>query len=363
MPARKERVAAPQKEQIELEDGTFAEIGPDPYIADQTVQDVIEEHADTPGEVRVSIARYNPTTRSFQYLPSIPGAEYSTDRVAALYGGGKYQMRVFKGKKYLYSVVFSIDESVRPSATPTLSPSPATPAPVTDQSALVTVIQQLLRRLDQIQAPVAPPPREGFREHLSELREIMEIIRGSSPGAPATGLKDQLELANQLADLGKKLVGEGGGGEVNETVALINAAKEIGLPVLDILKERVALERGTRGLPAPNPEPTPAAPTPEAADTMEPWMKELSGWIPAAVAEAQRGLPAESFAAYMVDRLSDATYDKLVEIAAAPGAVDQIITLVPALAPHRGWVTEWLVSIAESEAPPEEPPAPTGTPN
>lgn len=307
-------------------------------------------------EARVRLMRREGNTVA--YLPSMPAAEFSVDRIAELWGGGKYIAKIYVGRTYKGGKTFTIAEDVKPNRSPTPNGAP---------TELGTVVTRLLDERGVTKQPataVADTQASAF----SMAKEIVALVAtlngGAGKAAPATSVDSDIERATKIINLGKALGGGAGAAlEASEgksdTVAMIEAVERMGTPLVQLAREKMQADRERLRLAPPAPAtPAPAAPAAPASaaapvttkdETMEPWMAELAKWLPQAVKEAEDKQSASSFASYMMDRIEDDTFDHLKIFSARTDAVDLIIKYAPPLAPHREWVTEWLKTIQDAE--------------
>lgn len=318
----------------------------------QEVLDIIEGIGGDDVAPRVQIEKQNTKTEQWEFLPSM-GREFSIDALGNEYGGGRYRVRVYHGKRYVWGKTIAIADVVRPRARE--NPAP-TQAPGTDPT-MAGILTKLIDKIETLQKPAttADPMKDG----LSIAKQLVEMANGLGGGARGSSIDDDLARAEKLANLAKTLSGrgdgdgDGGDSSDSDTVKVLRMAKELGVPALATIKEAVQLKReelarsAPRAAAAPASAPAAAAPAaaPEPAGDQPVWVMELSRFIPQAVSDAQANAPAISFAAFMLDRMTDDTYDHVVEFAERPDAAESLIKLVPALAPHRAWVDDLVKSI------------------
>lgn len=319
----------------------------------QEVMDIIEGLGGDEVAPRVQIEKQNTKTEQWEFLPSM-GREFSIDALGNEYGGGRYRVRVYHGKKYVWGKTFGIADVVRPRARENPAAPPSAPVATGDPT-LAAILNKLIDKIETLQKPTTDPMKDGLAI-AKQLVEFSATLGGARSGG---GIDDDLARAEKLANLAKTLGGGGGGGDDSDTdtVKVLKAAKEIGLPVIETLKEAISLKREELARSAPRAAVTapaaaaaPAAPA-KAPDTtadlgVQPvWIQELSRFLPQAIADAEAGAPAISFAAFMLDRVTDDTYDHIADFAEKPDAAESLIKLVPALAPHRAWVDDLVKSI------------------
>lgn len=341
-------------------DAGFDDEPPAPPVVDlsgeddvaQEVMDIIEGLGGDEVAPRVQIEKQNPKTEQWEFLPSM-GREFSIDALGNEYGGGRYRVRVYHGKKYVWGKTFGIADVVRPRVRDNPPTTPTTPVTTGDPT-LTAILNKLIDKIETLQKPTTDPMKDG----LAIAKQLVEFSAALGGGRAGGGIDDDLARAEKLANLAKTLGGGGGGhdDDDSDTVKVLKAAKEIGLPVIDTLKEAISLKREelARSRPtasAPAAAAAPAAPaTPETTADLgvQPvWIQELSRFLPQAIADAQSGAPAISFAAFMLDRMTDDTYDHVVDFAEKPDAAESLVKLVPALAPHRAWVDDLLASVRQ----------------
>lgn len=311
-------------------------------------------------EVVVHLARRKERGR-LAALGTMGAEEFSAESVAGRFGAGSYQVRVTVGGKQEWKGVMDVDPSLVPPPAPKAELHSTKEQPPATEPLTVVLLKELLTELREQRKTTTAPPAKTTKDFLEELA-LMKQIFAPPAAAPAPSLQDQLAVATQLANLGKTIVGGDGGDETaihdgdSETLQMLKVAKELGAPILTILQDAIAEKRAQRvttgagTAPTPGPTTTADAP-PSGAANMEPWLKELSGWMPQALKEAENNQPAESFVAYMVDRLSDITFQKLADFARQPNAPEQFITLAPPFAKHREWVVDFCTAVKEISEP------------
>lgn len=318
-------------------------------------------------------------------LPSLPVKTFSVDLVAQKYGGGKYFVRWYKGKKYIANDHFTVDPSVKPAPEPSEQPVGVAVNPALVQMAATNAAMEMIMKSqsEMVKALVgalggAKPAAEDKGASALDigLKIAERIAAASKPAAEKSeSFTDQLDVATKLVNLGKSLVGEGGGDSGD---AYMGAVTKMAEPIIDLVKlrvqreaERKALPPGRRNAVTP-PAAAPAAipPTSGGQPTMgvPTWLLEVQRWVPMMVKRASNGRSAEDTAFFILDELSEPTLQELAKLAAMPDFGAQVARVLPAeLNNQPEWVTEFLSAVqdylfggdegptASDEPEPEEP--------
>src|SRR4029077_14391651 len=331
---------------------TIVELDDEPNVAEE-LADVFAELG-TLDEVRVHISRHNPKTGRLAVIPSMLASEFSIDRLAELYGGGRFTLHVRQGRKHIVKKTVEIDGTVK-GTVPEGGSAPAAAAP-REPGTLEHIVDQVLAKLPQ-PAPAAAAP--SLKDRLEEVKVIEEILKPSQPVAvervEQRTLKDQLEERKLVREL---LDDMGGGGPRSEISEWVGVARDLGLPLVNWIKEQVTAQQGRTGIPpavaakmgnAPtNPHADNATAGASAGDPNVPaWLQELGTWIPAMLADASKGTDPVSFAEYMYARLTPPTKVEVGRFVAQEDALDKLLAVVPLLKPHAEWVEEVLETVAE----------------
>jgi len=330
---------------------------------------------------RVAIQRRLPDG-TLASLPSLPIKTFDVDLVAEKYGGGKYEVRFYKGNQYLGYESFTIDPSVQPRKEPEPAPVPAGGGAA--EGTLVVLVQQMLAELRELKKAPAAPAAAPI-DPMAMIRAIGETMKSLTPAAPppppaAPGLAEQLALVESVVSVGTKIIdarGDGGGGGSGDMY--LGAVEKLAEPITDLVKLRVQQEADRRrlnpatrrALPPPRNAVTPPAAAPAAASGGQPtmgvpaWLMEIQKWVPMIVKRARASKSAEDTAFFILDELSEPTLQELAKLAAQPDFGAQVARVLPAeMNNYPEWSTEFLAAIQDwlfggdedtTETEPEEP--------
>jgi len=318
----------------------------------------------------VKLFRWNEAAKRYKGLPSMPCQGYSRDLVAETWGGGKYLMKVYKGKAFKGSKVFEIDEAVKPTRHPE---SEVAATPVNNNDPIRLLAMALLQKMSQ---PAPPPPPAAVVDPMAMIEKLATTMRALTPPPlpapppppPPTSLKDQIEMIKSVVEVGTSIIdarGESGGGPGDAYMGVVSRLAE---PVIELVKAQAGREQLMRGprrvaLPparatGPVPDQPAASPAPAGGAPQMPWLLEVQRWLPLIQKRQQKGLSAESTAFFVLDELSESTLTALAELAAQDNFEEQVKKLLPAeMQPE--WVDEFLVAVkdylfAEDEEKPDD---------
>lgn len=312
---------------------------------------------------RVAIQRRLPDG-TLANLPSLPIKTFDVDLVAEKYGGGKYEVRFYKGSQYLGYESFTIDPSVQPKKEPEPATAPAGGA----EGTLVVLVQSMLAELREMRktpavAAPAPPPIDP----MAMIRAIGETMKSLTPAAPpappaAPGLAEQLALVESVVNVGTKIIDARGGGEGGGSGDMyLGAVEKLAEPITDLVKLRVQQEADRRRLnpagrrpalpPARNAVTPPVAAPAAGSQPMmgvPAWLMEIQRWVPMMVKRARAGKSAEDTAFFILDELSEPTLQELARLAAMPDFGAQVARVLPVeLNNYPEWTTEFLAAVQD----------------
>lgn len=363
-------------------------IAPEVEASDALVSDVIGREGGGPRETARIFRRHPRYGTEEAFLDEIPTSSFSRAMIRDQYGGGHYRVefygavkgrkgRATRGKKGTEQV-FSVDLAIPPKAPvayqepPTLVPDVGGPfrdrmAPVLENGVLqlLTLQQETMRALGET---FRAPPRVGLSEviekltpvltvllpllferrgpdDLERLKTTVELLRDTQ--APAANPLTQVEQTKQLIELVKGMLP--GGPEGDREPSALGLARDLGVPLLQMLRERMAtpgagrvgherlgsgFDPGSAAHELQGREtPVPLSVTSEEANAMrflEPYLNRIEEW-----AREQR---TPEWAADGLLHGLDAMFPVILPYLERPDLVDRLTAARPALAPYRFWL-------------------------
>lgn len=327
------------------------------------------------------IFRQAPGRADHDYVGELAVDGFSLETVKRVHGGGRYIVRfAAKGGRYVRSIKFSIDPSVKSESEMTTTQALASPAQQ-DNGLLMMLLQQQ----QQAQANAAQQQQQMMTLMVSMMAEgqkamaavIAAALAGGRPqgGEPASRiievmtpmLLENMRPRNGLAEMAEsmKLVKEIAGGEPaapDKDEDMIGKILQVGAPILGALINRGQQPPAAPMRPVGPPQPPqipqpPADPAMQAAQAkVESLMGRLRLVTPILVRAAAKNSPIESYLDILDDSLDDESYAMLQAILEREDWMQVLFGGDPAITQHQQWFANFREMILHGND--EEPSTP-----
>jgi len=365
MPRKPGRKLGGSVVEVDAEDQEQELVGADETPASRETFEQIEFLKEKVGDGeqgRVAIQRRLPDG-TLANLPSLPVKTFDIDLVAEKYGGGKYEVRFYKGSLYCGYESFTIDPSIQPKKElpPEVRVAGAGEAPTW----LAAVLDKMGDAIKAM-ADRKPEPLPAPIDPMAMIRAIGETMKALTPAPapalpPGPGLKDQIDMIKSVVEVGTTILDarseSGGGGSGDD---YMNTVSKLAEPITDLVRLRVQQETDRRRFnPAARPRvtqpsrnavtgsiPVAAQPGGQPVIGVPAWLVEVQKWVPMIVKRARGGKSAEDTAFFILDELSEPTVQALAAQAAQPDFGAKLAQLLPAeMQQHPEWVTEFMAAM------------------
>jgi len=304
-------------------------------------------------------------------LAKIPADAFSTEYVMQRYGGGFYVAKFFQyGLKvseggYKGSTRFEIDQAVLPTAVPPPQAGAGSAATEGPQPWIAAALDKLAEAVKELKA--APVQQASQLDTMKLIEGIANAARSlappSLPPAPAQpDLEKQLALIEKVVNVGTRIIdarsgSDGGSADSGDLYAM--AMMRVADPLIEIIKDKIQEERrlkaGATVMPAAMapraaspPLPASAPSQPAEANMLPPWLIEVRRLVPLILSRLKRNVSAENTAFFVLDDLSDATKERIAELAVRDDFEQQVMRfLPPQLATNPAWAQEFVVAMRD----------------
>lgn len=327
---------------------------------EERIDDEIEELIG--GEDReglVKLFRWNETGKRWKMVPSMSRQGFTRDLVAEAWGGGRYLMKVYKGKAYKGSKTFEIDDAVKPRQQVVVPVGTGEGNAPSWLAATLDKMGEAIKAMAERPVPTPPAPPDA----MAMIEKLAVTMRALTPPpvavAPPADFEKQLGIIEKMVTVGTSIVEARGGNEGGSSDSYMGVVKELARPVIELVKtqaEREQLRHGPRARDLPSPSSAPALPAATGGPPM-PWLMEIQRWLPLIQKRQQKGLDAESTAFFVLDELSEGTLAALADLAAQPDFETQVQKLLPAeMHVNPAWVADFLQAVKDYLFEEDEPP-------
>jgi hypothetical protein len=308
---------------------------------DATLDKLFMEIGDAPGDVRFkcTVYRIMPNQGEKEYCFAFTPAELPIlDRLRDEYGGGKFEIFIYKNGKIFKRPVLNV-------AKPPAKPAPVTVAPNSDMNAVVNALmesqrQQAEQMREFMQRGQSAQPAPNMLEMMGTMMGVMSQMKSFiAPANPSGGIDDFIKMLNVTRDL----VGEGGG-EKSMAESLLGLAKEFGPPLLAMSGQlanapRPAINHAPQYTPVQS---NPVAPMIQNQPQPQPQQEGtnvnlmLKAQIGMLVNRAAAGADPSLYGELVADQVNEST---LREFIARPDALEFLAQYNSAVLNHREWFT------------------------
>ena len=367
---------------------------------DAEISDVLE-NLDVSG-AKVKVYRKAPNSNKYAYVDEYPSEGFSVETLKSNSGGGEYRLGIHDAKgRRIKRVDLSIDSRFKGA----LDPQPFTPLPVTSPAPNNDAMLQVLMQAQQSSQAMFLAMMQAQQQSSQQMTQMMVAaltgnkVTPTTAGEPASrmleammplllanvqkgggnSMKEQLDTLKAL----KELLPEGAGGEKEEKDDILDKVIKLGGPIM-------AGFLGMRGMMSPPqaapmqqlpqvsvqpPEPAQAAPAPAPAPATPPapvgqalppedqqMIMSLRQFVPVLVNAAAQDSECLTYHDLVADLLTDAQYERLVEILRRPDWITILFADDPSVVQFKPWfenLRDPFINPAAYEDSDDAPSAPT----
>lgn len=292
--------------------------------------------AQTPGErARVSLFRRDPDTKARQWCQDYTPDQFDAgglELIRSKWGAGTFEIRAFGSRGLITRANLEIAASA---VAPVLSSSGESPELLAMLRGMAETQAAIVARLNQPSAP-APDPVASMGAMFALMGSMREAMGMNHPAAPTAPAQSPVQVLTELMGAMRAL--KEVSSEVNPPESDPDSPMAMLGPIVGMVKD---VMQARAGAAAQEPMPMLAAPpslqdhaAPENANMNSTEKLVFDGTMARLLQMASQNASAAEGAAFIYDTLPDEFFSYLE----LPNWFDILVSIKPALAPHRVWL-------------------------